>query len=54
MLKGKLKTQKEAERTQIKSLKREFKKEVPTITIATEQRKLLSSLLANIDSVVLA
>lgn len=52
MLKGKLKTQKEADKAKIKSLKKELKKkDVPTITISTEQRMLLSNRFPDIDSV---
>lgn len=48
---AKLKTQKEADKAKIKDLKKELKKkDVPTITITEEQRKLLSSLFPNIDS----
>lgn len=51
-LKSKLKTQKEADKAKIKDLKKELKKkDVPTITISEEQRKLLSSLFPDIDSV---
>lgn len=47
----KLKTQKEADKAKIRDLKKELKKkDVPTITITEEQRKLLSSLLPDIDS----
>ena len=46
-----LKTQKEAEKAKIRDLKKELKKkDVPTITITEEQRKLLSSLFPDIDS----
>ena len=49
---AKLKTQKEADKAKIKDLKKELKKkDVPTITISEEQRKLLSSLFPDIDSV---
>lgn len=49
---SRLKTQKEADKAKIKDLKKEFKKkDVPTITISEEQRKLLSSLFPDIDSV---
>lgn len=52
ILKGKLKTQKEADKAKIKSLKKELKKkDVPKITISEEQRKLLSNLFPDIDSV---
>lgn len=48
---AKLKTQKEADKARIKDLKKELKKkDVPTITISEEQRKLLSSLFPDIDS----
>jgi len=48
---AKLKTQKEADKAKIKDLKKELKKkDVPTITITEEQRKLLSSMLPDIDS----
>ncbi len=48
---AKLKTQKEADKAKIKDLKKELKKkDVPTITITEEQRKLLSSLFPDIDS----
>lgn len=47
----KLKTQKEANKAKIRDLKKELKKkDVPTITITEEQRKLLSSLFPDIDS----
>ena len=49
---SRLKTQKEADKAKIKSLKKELKKkDVPTITISEEQRKLLSNLFPDIDSV---
>ena len=49
---SKLKTQKDADKAKIKDLKKELKKkDVPTITISEEQRKLLSSLFPDIDSV---
>ncbi len=49
---SRLKTQKEADKAKIKDLKKELKKkDVPTITISEEQRKLLSSLFPDIDSV---
>ena len=48
---AKLKTQKEADKARIKALKKELKKkDVPTITISEEQRKLLSRLFPDIDS----
>lgn len=48
---AKLKTQKEADKAKIKDLKKELKKkDVPTITISEEQRRLLSSLFLDIDS----
>ena len=48
---AKLKTQKEADKARIKDLKKELKKkDVRTITITEEQRKLLSSLFPDIDS----
>lgn len=48
---AKLKTQKEADKAKIKDLKKELKKkDVPTITISEEQRRLLSSLFPDIDS----
>ncbi len=48
---AKLKTQKEADKAKIKDIKKELKKkDVPTITITEEQRKLLSSLFPDIDS----
>ncbi len=48
---AKLKTQKEADKAKIRNLKKELKKkDVPTITISEEQRKLLSSLFPDIDS----
>lgn len=47
----KLKTQKEADKAKIRDLKKELKKkDVQTITITEEQRKLLSSLFPDIDS----
>lgn len=50
-LKSKLRTQKEADKAKIKDLKKEFKKkDVPTITISAEQRRLLSTLFPDIDS----
>lgn len=49
---SRLKTKKEADKAKIKDLKKELKKkDVPTITISEEQRKLLSSLFPDIDSV---
>lgn len=48
---AKLKTQKEADKAKIKELKKELKKkDVPTITISEEQRRLLSSLFPDMDS----
>lgn len=48
---AKLKTQKEADKAKIKELKKDLKKkDVPTITISEEQRRLLSSLFPDIDS----
>lgn len=48
---AKLKTQKEADKARIKDLKKELKKkDVRTITISEEQRRLLSSLFPDIDS----
>ena len=48
---AKLKTQKEADKAKIRNLKKELKKkDVPKITISEEQRKLLSSLFPDIDS----
>lgn len=50
-LKSKLKFQKEADKAKISDLKKELKKkDVPTITVTEEQRKLLSSLFPDIDS----
>lgn len=50
-LKSKLRTQKEADKAKIKDLKKELKKkDVPTITISAEQRRLLSTLFPDIDS----
>lgn len=50
-LKSKLKSQKEADKAKISDLKKELKKkDVPTITATEEQRKLLSSLFPDIDS----
>lgn len=46
-----LKAQKEADKAKILDLKKELKKkDVPTITVTEEQRKLLSSLFPDIDS----
>ena len=48
---SKLKSQKEADKAKIKDLKKELKKkDVPTITVTEEQRRLLSSLFPGIDS----
>lgn len=48
---SKLKAQKEADKAKIKDLKKELKKkDVPTITISEEQRRLLSNLFPDIDS----
>ena len=48
---AKLKSQKEADKAKIKDLKKELKKkDVPTITVTEEQRRLLSSLFPGIDS----
>ena len=47
---SKLKAQKEADKAKISDLKKEQKKDVPTITVTEEQRKLLSSLFPDIDS----
>lgn len=48
---SKLKAQKEADKAKILGLKKELKKkDVPTITVTEEQRKLLSSLFPDIDS----
>lgn len=50
-LKSKLKTQKETDKAKIKGLKKELKKkDVPTIPVTEEQRKLLSNLFPDIDS----
>lgn len=50
-LKSKLKSQKEADKAKISDLRKELKKkDVPTITVSEEQRKLLSSLFPDIDS----
>ena len=50
-LKSKLKSQKEADKAKISDLRKELKKkDVPTITVTEEQRKLLSSLFPDIDS----
>ena len=46
-----LKSQKEADKAKISDLKKELKKkDVPTITVTEEQRKLLSNLFPDIDS----
>ena len=48
---AKLKTQKEADKAKIKDLKKELKKkDVPTIAVTEEQRRLLSSLFPGIGS----
>lgn len=48
---SKLKSLQEADKAKIKDLKKELKKkDVPTITVTEEQRKLLSSLFPDIDS----
>lgn len=48
---AKLKTQKEADKAKIKGLKEELKKkDVPKLTMTEEQRKLLSNLFPDIDS----
>ena len=52
---AKLKSQKEAEKAKVRDLRKELQREskkkvVPTITITEEQRKLLSSLFPDIDS----
>lgn len=48
---SKLKAQREADKAKILDLKKELKKkDVPTITVTEEQRKLLSSLFPDIDS----
>ena len=48
---ARLKSQKEADKARIKDLKKELKKkDVPTITVTEEQRRLLSSLFPGIDS----
>lgn len=50
-LKSKLKSQTEADKAKISDLKKELKKkDVPTITVTEEQRKLLSNLFPDIDS----
>lgn len=49
--KAKLKSQKEANKAKISDLKKGLKKDVPTITISEEQRKSLSSMFPDIDSV---
>lgn len=46
---ARLKTQKVADKAKIKGLKR-AQKNMPTITISEEQRKLLSNLFPDIDS----
>ena len=47
----KLKSQKEADKAEIRELKKELKKkDVPTITLTDEQREFLSSLFPGIDS----
>ena len=48
---AKLKSQKEADKAKFSALNKELKKkDVPTITVSEEQRKLLSSLFPDIDS----
>lgn len=48
---ARLKSQKEADKAKISDLKKELKKkDVPTITVTEEQRKLLSNLFPDIDS----
>lgn len=48
---AKLKTQKETDKAKIKALRKELKKkDAPTITVTEEQRKLLSSLFPDIDT----
>ena len=48
---ARLKSQKEADKARIKDLKKELKKkDVPTITVTEEQRRLLSSLFPGIGS----
>ena len=48
---AKLKSQKEADKARIKDLKKELKKkDVPTINVTEEQRRLLSNLFPDIDS----
>ena len=48
---AKLKSRQEADKAKIKDLKKELKKkDVPTITVNEEQRRLLSSLFPGIDS----
>lgn len=50
-LKSTLKAQKETDKAKIKGLKKELKKkDVPTIPVTEEQRKLLSNLFPDIDS----
>lgn len=48
---AKLKSKKEADKAKIKDLRKELKKkDAPTITVTEEQRKLLSNLFPDIDS----
>ena len=48
---ARLKSQKEADKAKISDLKKELKKkDAPTITVTEEQRKLLSNLFPDIDS----
>lgn len=48
---AKLKSKKEADKAEIRRLKKDLKKkDVPTITISEEQRKFLSALFPDIDS----
>ena len=52
---AKLKSQKEAEKAKVRDLRKELQREskkkvVPTITMTEEQRKLLSNLFPDIDS----
>ena len=50
-LKSKLKSQKEADKAEINKLKKELKKkDVPTIALSEEQRKFLSTLFQDIDT----
>lgn len=49
--KAKLNFQKEADKAKISNMKKGLKKDVQTITISEEQRKLLSSMFPDIDSV---